>query len=62
MDYRIDLAAAAVRWWGLEAELFRDFHRTLPPGTQLLDDAGRHDQLRRRHSGSRGGQGGWWRR
>ena len=43
---RVDRARAAVRRWELEAEVLREFHLTLPPETEPLDEAGRADHLR----------------
>ena len=43
---RVDRAGAGVRRWELEVELLREFHLTLPPETESLDDARRADHLR----------------
>ena len=43
---RVDRTRAAVRWWELEAEMLQDFHLTLPPETEPLDDARRRDHVR----------------
>ena len=43
---RVDRAKAAVRRWELEVELLRDFHLTLPPETEPLDDSRRADHIR----------------
>ena len=43
---RVDRAKAAVRRRELEVELLRDFHVTLPPETEPLDDSRRVDHIR----------------
>ena len=43
---RVDRAVAAVRWWELEAEMLREFHLTLPPETEPLDESRRQDHVR----------------
>ena len=43
---RVDRAVAVVRRWELEVELLRDFHLTLPPETEPLDELRRQDHLR----------------
>ena len=43
---RVDRARTGMRWWELETAMLRDFHLTLPPGTEPLDEAGRADHLR----------------
>ena len=43
---RVDRAVAAVRRWELEVEMLRDYHLTLPPETDPLDDARRADNVR----------------
>ena len=43
---RVDLAAARVRRWDLEVEMLRDFHLTLPPETDPLDESRRRDHVR----------------
>ena len=43
---RVERARTAVRRWELEVELLRDFHVTLPPETEPLDDARRADHIR----------------
>ena len=43
---RVDQAKATVRRWELEVELLRDFHLTLPPDTEPLDDSRRADHTR----------------
>ena len=43
---RVDRARTGVRRWELETELLRDFHLTLPPETEPLDEARRADHLR----------------
>ena len=43
---RVDRAAAVVRRWELEVAMLRDFHLTLPPETELLDESRMQDQLR----------------
>ena len=43
---RVEQAEAAVRRWELEVELLRDFHVTLPPETEPLDDSRRADHIR----------------
>ena len=43
---RVDRAAAAVRRWELEASMLRDFHSTLPPETERLDESRRKDHVR----------------
>ena len=47
---RVDRARAVMRRWELETELLRDFHLTLPPETEPLDEAGRADHLRWRQN------------
>ena len=47
-DSRVERAAARVRRWELEAELLGDFHLTLPPDTEPLDEYRRADQVGRR--------------
>ena len=44
---RVDRAAAAVRWWELEAAMLRDWHLTLPPETEPLDESRRKAPVRR---------------
>ena len=36
---QVDRARAVMRRWELETELLRDFHLTLPPETEPLDEA-----------------------
>ena len=43
---RVDRARDGVRRWELEIAMLRDFHLTLPPETEPLDEAGRVDHLR----------------
>ena len=43
---RVNRAVAAVRRWELEAEMLRDFHLTLPPETDPLDESRRLDHIR----------------
>ena len=43
---RIDRAVAAVRRWELEAAMLRDFHLTLPPETEPLEETTRKDHVR----------------
>ena len=43
---RVDRARVGVRRWELEALLLREFLLTLPPETELLDDARRAGHLR----------------
>ena len=43
---RVKRAEAAIRRWELEVELLRDFHLTLPPETEPLDDSRRADHIR----------------
>ena len=43
---RVDRAVAAVRRWELEVEMLRDFHLTLPPETDPLDESRRKDHVR----------------
>ena len=43
---RVDRAVAAVRRWELEAEMLRDWHLTLPPETEPLDESRRQDHVR----------------
>ena len=43
---RVDRAKARVRRWELEAEMLRDFHLTLPPETEPLDEWRKKDHLR----------------
>ena len=43
---RVERAQTAVRRWELEVELLRDFHLTLPPETEPLDDSRRADHIR----------------
>ena len=43
---RVKRAEAAVRRWELEVELLRDFHLTLQPETEPLDDSRRDDHVR----------------
>ena len=43
---RVDRAEAAVRRWELEVEMLREFHLTLPPETEPLDDSRRRDHVR----------------
>ena len=43
---RVERARTAVRRWELEVELLRDFHLTLPPETEPLDDSRRSDHIR----------------
>ena len=45
---RVDRAVASLRRWELEAEMLRDFHLTLPPETEPLDESRRRDHVRRR--------------
>ena len=47
---RVDRARAGTRRWELETELLRDFHLTLPPETEPLDEARRADHLRWRQT------------
>ena len=43
---RVERAQAKVRWWELEVEMLRDYHLTLPPETDPLDDSRRKDHVR----------------
>ena len=43
---RVERAQVAVRRWGLEIAMLRDFHLTLPPETEPLDASRREDHLR----------------
>ena len=43
---RVERAQTAERRWELEVELLRDFHLTLPPETEPLDDSRRADHIR----------------
>ena len=43
---RVDRAVAAVRRWELEATMLRDYHLTLPPETEPLDETTRKDHVR----------------
>ena len=43
---RVNRARTAVRRWELEAEMLGDFHLTLPPETDPLDDTRRRDHVR----------------
>ena len=43
---RVDRAVATVRRWELEVEMLRDFHLTLPPETDPLDESRRKDHVR----------------
>ena len=43
---RVDRAVARVRRWELEVEFLRDFHLTLPPETEPLDESRRKDHVR----------------
>ena len=43
---RVKRAEAAVRRWELEIAMLRDFHLTLPPETEPLDDSRRDDHVR----------------
>ena len=43
---RVERARTVVRRWELEVELLRDFHLTLPPETESLDDSRRVDHIR----------------
>lgn len=45
---RVDRASAGLRRWELEVAMIRDFHLTLPPETEPLDEARRTDHIRRR--------------
>ena len=57
---RVDRAKAKIRWWELETAMLRDFHLTLPPGTEPLDEAVRADHLRwRTPVGNWPGRGGF---
>ena len=47
---RVDRARAGRCRWELETELLRDFHLTLPPETEPLDEARRADHLRWRQN------------
>ena len=47
---RVDRARAWVRRWELETELLQEFHLTLPPETEPLDEASRTDHLRWRQN------------
>ena len=47
---RVDRARAGTRRWELETELLRDFHLTLPPETEPMDEARRGDHLRWRQT------------
>ena len=47
---RVDLARAGTRRWELEIAMLRDFHLTLPPETEPLDEARRTDHLRWRQN------------
>ena len=42
----MERAHAAVRRWELEVAMLGEFHLTLPPETEPLDDARREDHLR----------------
>ena len=46
MGSRVDRARAAVRRWELEAVMLDEFHLTLPPETQPLDEARKAEHLR----------------
>lgn len=43
---KVDRAKASVRRWELEIAMIQDFHLTLPPETEPLDQAGRADHIR----------------
>jgi len=43
---RVDRAVASVRRWELEVAMLRDFHLTLPPETDPLDESRRRDHVR----------------
>ena len=43
---RVDRAVARVRRWELEVEMLRDYHLTLPPETDPLDESRRKDHVR----------------
>ena len=43
---RVERARTAERRWELEVGLLRDFHLTLPPETESLDDSRRADHIR----------------
>ena len=43
---RVERARAAVRQWELEVTMLGEFHLTLPPEPEPLDDARRDDHLR----------------
>ena len=43
---RVDRAAAAVRRWDLEVAMLREFHLTLAPETEPLDESRRRDHVR----------------
>ena len=43
---RVERAGDAVRLWELEAEMLGDFHLTLPPETEPLDEGRREDHVR----------------
>ena len=43
---RVERARTAARRWELEVELLRDFHLTLPPETEPLDNSRRADHIR----------------
>ena len=43
---RVDRAVSAVRRWELEVEMLRDFHLTLPPEMDPLDESRRKDHVR----------------
>ena len=43
---RVDRAKARVGRWELEITMIQEFHLTLPPETEPLDQAGRADYLR----------------
>ena len=51
---RVDRARTGVRRWELEIAILRDFHLTLPPETEPLDEARRADHPRQ-HSHCAGG-------
>lgn len=43
---RVDRAMVTVRRWELEAAMLREFHLTLPPETEPLDESRRWDHIR----------------
>ena len=56
---RVDRAVAAVRRWELEAAMLREFHLTLPPETEPLNESKRQDHVRWREEALAGRDGSW---